>query len=209
MNTACHVFTSLAMKFKKITNHPVPLYAVECPPHSARHALAEELEDWCREWVPDTMRCRARGVELERLPTILKNGCDVEPVDAPLFVAHLKKAIEYGANGDQIVQFFRSQRLKRTWVEKPSSIGDDEKEELRKTYPTVLTSRDGKLLWFTRLAEDDPRSTKDYEKCYGAWIPGDPFDALTCIIVLGARLHDVISHCVAALREAKEPQAGR
>jgi hypothetical protein len=190
------------MKYKKITNHPVPIYAVECPPWSARRALAGELEDWCREWVPGSRKCFARSVELERLPSILKHGCDVQPTDAPLFVAKLNKAIEYGANGDQLIQYFHQDHLKPTWVERPSSIGEDEKAELRKTYPTVVTSRDGKLLWFSRLSNDDKRITKDYEKFYGTWIPGNPFDALTCIIVLGARLHDVVKYCVTALREA-------
>jgi hypothetical protein len=196
------------MKFKKITNHPVPIYAVECPPYSNRRALADELEDWCREWVPDTMRCLARGVELDRLPTILKNGCDVEPADAPLFVGNLNKAIEYGANGDQVVQYFRSQRLKNTWVERPSDIRDDEREELRKTYPTVVTSRDGKMLWFSRFQNGEKPFVNDYQTRHGVWIPGDPFEALTCIVVLGARLPDVVRYCVTALREAREPQAG-
>ncbi len=38
-----------------------------------------------------------RGVGLDRLPTILATGVDVEPTTAPIFVSDFDKAWEYGA----------------------------------------------------------------------------------------------------------------
>jgi hypothetical protein len=125
-----------------------------------------------------------RGVELDRLPTILSTGIDVEPSDAVLYVSTLEKALEYGGLPKAVI-VLDPDHLERTWRTLPADSAAEEVERIQQTYPTKLTSTDGTKLWCSRLSEDDPRITTDYETAYARWIPGDPLEALQAVFVLG------------------------
>lgn len=127
-----------------------------------------------------------RGVEADRLSTILSAGIDVQPTDAVIYVSTLEKALEYGGLPKAVVAL-DPKRLERTWREVPADTEPDELASIRETYRTVLTSKDGNKLWCSRLHEADPRVTTSYEVSYARWIPGDPFDALRAVLVLGTQ----------------------
>lgn len=66
-----------------------------------------------------------------------------------------------------------------------SSLPEPEIEELKRTYPTVKSLDDGETLWFTRLKEEDTRVAQAYEIEHAHWIPGDPWEALLAVYVIG------------------------
>jgi hypothetical protein len=121
-----------------------------------------------------------RGVGLDRLPTILAKGVDVEPTTAPIYVSNLEKAWEYGGL-PKVVMAFDGRHLQRTYREVISDAPDDEIARLMVDYPNRIESRDGKRLWLTRLPETSADSS--YEVNFARWIPGDPFDALLAVFV--------------------------
>ena len=126
-----------------------------------------------------TFRC----VSLSRLESVVLNGVDVEPLDHQIYTTmFFDKAWEYGG-WPKIAMAFDQKLINRTFKEVPFDTDKDELAEIRKTYPTMLTSADGKTLWLSRLAEDDPHIAKSYEIEYGCWIPGDPLQALSALIV--------------------------
>ena len=125
-----------------------------------------------------------RGVEAARLPVILTTGCDVEPSNAPFFRGPLHKALEYGCTSDQVIQVFHPESLDRSWRELPASLPCEEREQIEALYPSVIPSVDGSHLWFTRFHSDDMRAGTDYERQYGAWLPGDPGKALAALIII-------------------------
>ncbi len=108
----------------------------------------------------------------------------MEPTDAPLYVSDLDKALEYGEE-DQVVMFFDRRRLDRTFRKIDAWATPEEIAAVRRTYSTEEGSQDGCTIWFSRLALDDARRTTDYEVGYGRWIPGDPFDALIGLCLVG------------------------
>ena len=61
--------------------------------------------------------------------------------------------------------------------------------KLAPRYPTLVILEDGSL-WFSRMKEDDVRLASSYESAYGWYIPGDPNEALSAI-VLCCRLGDL------------------
>ncbi len=92
------------------------------------------------------------------------------------------KAWEYGG-WPKVVMAFDRELICNTYKEVPSDIDVGELAEIRKTYPTMLSAEESKTLWLSRLAEDDPHIAKSYEIEYGRWIPGDPLEALSALIV--------------------------
>ena len=176
------------------------MVVVECASGVQRTDLSEPLRSLCWKAFPRTMHCVARGVSFDRLPAILRNGCDVEPVNSAIYASSdLNKALEYGTEDDQVVQFFQADQLTATYREVEASIPDVELAELRKTYPTLIRSTDGARLWLSRLGEDDRRIATDYEIEYARWIPGDPFNALAVVVILGADFYATMKRTVLAL----------
>jgi hypothetical protein len=133
--------------------------------------------------------CAFRSVSIDKLPAIMKNGIDVVPTDSPIYVGDLDKALEYGG-WPKVVMALNWERLKHTYSCVDSNISEAELCELMKTYSTKLESVDGSNYWLSRLDKDDLRATTDYERAYGRWIPDNPFDCLTMVMVI-ARPSDV------------------
>lgn len=134
-----------------------------------------------------------RCVGLDRLPTILRSGCDVEPSNAVIFVGDSAcKALEYGDRAAKVMLVFDAGQLRNCHREVPADHDAAELAELARDYPTRLVSEDGTHLWLSRLPEGSRRINTPYEVAYARWIPGDPFQALQAVVVLGhdARMLD-------------------
>ena len=141
--------------------------------------------------------CRFRADSLDRLQTILTTGIDVEPSDAVIYADFFDKALEYGG-WPKVVMALRQGGLQRTFRKIAADTPADQISELRRTYPTMLTSVDGQRLWLSRLPTEDPRVTTPYEADYAFWIPGRALDTLAGVFVLvrpneGAGVADVVA----------------
>lgn len=122
-----------------------------------------------------------RGVGLDRLPHILKHGCDVSPTNALLFASpYADKSLEYG----NLIQVFVGAQLESTWREVPASIEPSDLAAIIKDYPTKLLSSDGTHLWLSRFPANDPRISSSYEVEWGRWIPGDAMRALAALLIV-------------------------
>jgi len=64
----------------------------------------------------------------------------------------------------------------------PCTPSHTDLESIRREYPTLLHLDDGSL-WFSRLPEGDNRIATDYESAYGWYVPGDPKEALSAVIL--------------------------
>lgn len=120
---------------------------------------------------------------MNSLPAVLQRGIDVSPTNAVIFVDHLEKALEYGG-WPKVLMALKWDSIKRTFKQMPIGSSQDEVEAVRREFPTVLELND-RSLWCTRLPEDHPRIATDYEIAYARWIPGNPWDALRAIVLLG------------------------
>jgi hypothetical protein len=126
-----------------------------------------------------------RGVPFDRLAEILAHGLDVEPTTAPIFVNLPSKALEDGGD-EKVIEVFNFMLLEQTYRRVPVDTPAARLSELRATYPTCVTQNDGGTLWLSRLPADDPRVATSYESDLARWIPGDPWEALRMIVVVGA-----------------------
>lgn len=123
-----------------------------------------------------------RGVELGRLRTVLRTGIDVEPPASPIYVGDFEKSWEYGRL-PKLILYLDAARLRNTYVEIPADTPEPEVQQLRRTYPTLLTSTDGSMLWLSRLSEDDRGLGSPYEAVYARWIPENPVGALLGLLI--------------------------
>jgi len=158
-----------------------------------------------------------RCVTLHRLPIVLASGVDVEPSDSPIYVTpHVDKAFEYGgaikwgAQEPTVLLGYDHKALDRTFREVSSDIEPAEFDKLKRTFPNVSPSTDGQTLLLSRIANGPVA----YEFSYGYWIPGDPFDALRIVVVLGKRdrgigsvTRDAVSACSAVTWRSTEHRA--
>jgi hypothetical protein len=112
----------------------------------------------------------------------MATGIDVVPADAVIYVNFLDKAWEYGGF-PKLVLALKHDRLRTTFREVPVDTGAEELVELRKVYRTLLKSRDGRMLWLTRLPEGDRLIATPYETAYARWIPEHQFDSLLAAFV--------------------------
>lgn len=167
-----------------INGYSVPVWTVCSKADFTRRGLTKGIEEMLGPRFLHPLLSSCRGVEAERLPTILSKGCDVEPPSAPFFAACLEKALEYGCYSDQIIQVFHPESLACSWRERPASLPTSERNEIESNYPTVIPSVDGSILWFTRFPAEDTRAATDYERAYGNWIPGDTTKALAALIFI-------------------------
>ena len=148
-----------------------------------------------------TKRC----VNIDRLPMIVRNGCDVEPTDSVLWVdQHLDKVLEYGGD-EKVMMLFKEDRTQPAYKRVPTSIAQNQLEELRKLYPTVIPSADGSTLSLSRLPKHDTR-VDSYDAIYGRWIPGDPFEALVGIILFGREMKQLTDFVKESIAACPHPQ---
>jgi hypothetical protein len=131
-----------------------------------------------------------RCVAPDRLPLILRTGCDAEPSDSVLWIdtgITPDKALEYGGE-TKVLLILDIRKTERSCREVSADLAISELDSLRAQYPTVLKSVDGTMLWLSRLPANDRRVNSAYEIEHGRWIPGDPFEALIGVVVLGPDL---------------------
>src|ERR1700735_673352 len=131
----------------------------------------------------DYFDCGFRGVSIDSLPAVLQRGIDVSPTNAVMYVDHLEKALGYGG-WPKVLLALKWDSIKRTFKEMPVGSSKEEIQIVRKDFPTAIELND-RSIWCTRLAEDDPRIATDYEIAYARWIPGNPWDALRAIVLVG------------------------
>jgi|GEM_PF-2804676 len=164
----------------------IPVACVVAPANFTRTKLTHEISNSLGQNYLASLCCSCRGVPWTRLPVILATGCDVEPSDSPIFASCLEKALEYGHEGDQVIQVFDHESLRPSFCERSASLTEEERAEIEKDYPTVIPNVDGSMLWFTRLSPDDSRAATGYEREYGYWLPGKPIDALCALILISS-----------------------
>ena len=130
-----------------------------------------------------------RGVSLERLPTVLAAGVDVEPTDSIIYGDFISKAYEYGGENKVIMAFRHSGPDMRPLVLpavtqiSPSTSASDAAEH-RRVYPYELSPT---AAGHPRLCRVQPQSAADlnYLGTYGYFIAGNPWDALVGLFVYG------------------------
>jgi hypothetical protein len=154
------------------------------------------------------LQMSCRGVPASRLPSILSTGVDVEPTNAHIFANALWKALEYGCDGDQVIQVFYPQALQRSWKEKPASISPEERAEIEQDYPNVITSIDGSRLWFTRFPLEDKRTAGPYERAHGRWIPGDASKALAALVIITDNPRPLLETILVGLEKLQNREDG-
>jgi hypothetical protein len=115
------------------------------------------------------------------------------------------KTLEYG-DEMKVLMIFHGERLMPTHREIPANTPPGELEELRRTYPTAIPSVDGQMLWLTRLPFEDKRATTPYEIEYARWIPGDPWEALLAVLVLGRDHKRVCEQVQSAIQSCGQRQ---
>jgi len=65
-------------------------------------------------------------------------------------------------------------------------------DELKKTFPTVIRSECGSMIWLTRLSSEDRRAATAYESDYARWIPEKAVEALRAILTFTDSMSAVI-----------------
>lgn len=146
------------------------------------HIQLAQVIDEALVWANLECFLELRGTTLEALPQVLRTGADVHPADAVIWVADdPQKCLEYG----QLLLVYQKMLLDRTFREIDAVTPKEDVEELRRTFPTVLTSQEGSRLWLSRLPESDRRVGMSYESDYARWIPGDARTALRAIVAIG------------------------
>ncbi|OLT00084.1 hypothetical protein BJF90_07225 [Pseudonocardia sp. CNS-004] len=123
--------------------------------------------------------CYFRGVSLDRLPSILRFGIDVQPTDSPIYAGDFEKAWEYG-DFPKVVMALDPSRTESTCHVIDDDLPQVEIDELKVVYPHVHKV-DGQT-WLSRISHTNP-TLRGYEAAYGRWIPGDPFETLRAIFV--------------------------
>lgn len=165
-----------------LTNTPVPVWFVRLPAENAEQILRDSATDLLLKMDRELCGCSFRGVSMDRLRYVLGTGIDVSPTDAPIYVDHISKAIEYGG-WPKVLLALDVRQLDQTYREVDASLPEVEIALLQQRFPTMLKSTDGSKLWLSRLEEGDTRIGSPYEWQYARWIPGDPIKALKAIVV--------------------------
>lgn len=139
-----------------------------------------------------------RGVSIDRVRAVLRNGIDVDPPDSIFYVNDFTKAWEYGG-WPKLVLALDPTHLSPTYVEVDADTPEPDLRKWRDVYPTMLPSKDGTRLWLSRMREDDPRIGSPYEFAYARWIPGDVRKALRAMLIFSTSGDEVsIEHTLAA-----------
>jgi hypothetical protein len=125
---------------------------------------------------------------------VLQSGVDVVPTNSVIFVDHLEKALEYGGF-PKVLLALKWDSLRPTFKQVTVGSSKEEIETVRSNFPTVI-ELDDHSLWCTRLQQDDRRIATDYEIAYARWIPGNPWDALRAIVLLGRPEDRALLECL-------------
>lgn len=127
-----------------------------------------------------------RCVSFERLPVILRTGCDVVPPDSPLHAAPPGyKPGEYGGK-EKILLVFRGSALEGCTKLVPRSTETAQLETLRKLFPFE------RLVTHPSMIEVSRIPFEQIPNLYTMWIPGDPWDALLAIVVAGGQRSELV-----------------
>jgi hypothetical protein len=145
-----------------------------------------------------------RGVTLERLPVVLRSGCDVEPSDRP-FVSEerIAKALEYGGR-EQLILVYDPRRLTPAWVILDADCPATKRADLEKVYPTVVWEN-GESTKLSRLSPKEYHGGIGYDD-YAQWIPADPFEALLMIIAIARPEYPLMSEVRRMVSECRKPE---
>ncbi|MEZ4503022.1 MAG: hypothetical protein R3C39_10390 [Dehalococcoidia bacterium] len=171
---------------EQIASSPCPVFVV---------SLSQREEEWdalagvASELAVDLLRRKILGVwhaaSFDQMDAIASSGIEVRPTDSPIFVDRdLGKVLRYGG-AKKVVLVLDPSALVPTYREVPANLPQEELQALKRLFPTEMRSKDGNWLWLTRLPDGDPRRELPYERDYARWIPGDPFDALKAVLVVG------------------------
>lgn len=124
-----------------------------------------------------------RAVKLHRLPVVLRQGVDVEPLDRVMSCGTFEKAWEYGGF-PKVMLFFDRAELSGSGIRLDEGMSAAEEAELRARYPNELRYGDGPP-WLTRLPVDHPMAGTAYESAYGCYVSGDPAAAVLAVALFG------------------------
>ena len=165
-----------------ITESPVPVWFTEWEPTPAfQSAPASATADWAGLY-RQYGQVLFRGTGLNRLPTILANGVDVEPPTHHIYASMFDKAWEYGKY-PKVVAAYRADRLDRTYRALPLGPGVDE-AEVRGEFPHEYTYDMAGVRFLSKLVHTTIGGP-GYEWAFGYWIPGDPHEALVGLFAYG------------------------
>ena len=143
----------------------------------------------------DHYPCLFRCVSFERLPVILATGCDVEPSDSVLHAADFGyKAPEYGGD-DKVMLLFDGWALDKCVQHVPRDIAPDELERLQRLYPYEEESHTE-----MRTLRRVPLN-QSLNNFYSMWIPGDPWEALLAVFVVGRSNSSILAASVKHIQE--------
>jgi hypothetical protein len=144
-----------------------------------------------------------RGVALERLPIVLRSGCDVEPSDRAFWSAEsLEKALEYGGLA-KVILVYDPRRLTPAWVIIDADCPTPERANLQRLYPTVVWDK-GESTKLSRLPQSEYHDGIGYDT-YAHWIPSDPFEALLVIIAIARPEYPLMSEVARMISECHRP----
>ena len=142
-----------------------------------------------------------RGVALERLPVVLRSGCDVEPSDRPFWSAErIDKALEYGGR-EQLLLVYDPRRLTPAWVILDADCPASKRADLERLYPTVVWEN-GESTKLSRLPPSEYHGGIGYDN-YAHWIPADPFEALLMIVAIGRPEYPLMSEVLRMIGECR------
>lgn len=178
--------------FRLLLDSCVPIYALSLETDNQRAVLSavDLFINFRNEFSDDIVGYEYRAVSVDRLDTVLETGIDVVPADAPIYCESLQKAMEYG-HWPKVVTAYHPHGLDRTFREVAADTQESELLALLEIFPTMERSKDGSMLWLSRLTEDDRRRCSGYEIAYARWIPGDPWESLRLILLVAQRQADL------------------
>lgn len=169
------------MKAARICESPVPLWLITVAEPTPFRPPFNDYR-FLKKIAPTLVPCRFRGVLLTTLDTVLRTGIDVEPPDSVIFAENFEKAWEYGRWPKLILALDRT-KLSATCHVVPRDTPQQQVEELRRVFPTVLRSEQEDTLWLSRLKADNPLVGTESETSYACWIPGDAKEALKLLMI--------------------------
>jgi hypothetical protein len=124
-----------------------------------------------------------RCVSLSRLPTVLKEGIDLEGESPVISVGPFSKAWEYGG-WPKVVLGYRWDRVLKIALRVSQDESSEKVETLRRVYPHEFLDGDDRC--FSVFDEESFHGLSGGSLQTGRFIPGDPFEALCMVAVIGS-----------------------
>jgi hypothetical protein len=205
----------MSNRFKTLdpTKHVELAAVAPCPviicPGVYGEIVADDLDMLAMCYAIETVRAakrflQYRGVALERLPVVLRSGCDVEPSDRAFWSAErLEKALEYGGP-EKVVLVYDPRRLTPAWVIIDADCPAQERANLERLYPTVVWEN-GQSKKLSRLPPSEYHGGIGYDD-YAHWIPADPFEALLLIIAIARPEYPLVAEVQRMICECRRPE---